>query len=277
MKALPGAVWVDENGTAYEKYAAALKSKLVLDADGSVWDKPADDPKRKQLAIVVGGVLFDKPEADGGVAVGRMIADQPWFTDGDKLLDGPKLEGKKPKQIGYAIGGTDPRRGFFTSSGKVEFHNAKFADKNDANGRPVDAGPVFRPRDWMPDTNFPLYLVNWKEASHTHTRSQNNPLLVAIKSSNPLIINSETAERIGIATGDEVIVESPNGSVRATAEVSARIHPEVVGLQHGFGHRALGRVAKGRGTAISDLNTMRYDPLAGQACHKEICVRVRKA
>jgi len=63
MKALPGAVWVDAKKlTAYEKYAAALKSKLVLDADGSVWDKPADDPKRKQLAIVVGGVLFDKPE-----------------------------------------------------------------------------------------------------------------------------------------------------------------------------------------------------------------------
>ena len=278
MKALPGAVWVDDKKlTAYEKYTATLTSKLVLDADGLVWDKPPDDPKRKQQAIAVGGVLFDKPEADGGVAVGRIIADQPWFTDGDKLLDGPKLEGKKPKQIGYAIGGTDPRRGFFTSSGKVEFYNAKFAEKKDANGRPVDPGPDFKPREWMPNASFPLYLVNWKEASHTHTRSQNNPLLVAIKSSNPLVINPATAERMGVATGDEVILESPNGSVRAVAEVSARIHPEVVGLQHGFGHRALGRVAKGRGTAISDLNTMRYDPLAGQACHKEICVRVTKA
>src|SRR3970040_2283207 len=104
MKPLPGAVWVDDKKlTAYEKYTATLTSKLVLDADGLVWDKPPDDPKRKQQAIAVGGVLFDKPEADGGVAVGRIIADQPWFTDGDKLLDGPKLEGKKPKQIGIAI------------------------------------------------------------------------------------------------------------------------------------------------------------------------------
>jgi len=59
--------------------------------------------------------------------------------------------------------------------------------------------------------------------------------------------------------------------------VSGRMHPEVVGLQHGFGHWALGTIAKGRGTAVSDLNTIRYDPLAGQACHKEICVRVRRA
>jgi thiosulfate reductase/polysulfide reductase chain A len=277
MKALPGAVWVDEKGTRYEKYAEPVKPKLVVDPDGKVYDKPADDPKRKQQAIVVDGILWTKPEAEGGEKVGRLIAAGAWFTDGDKLLDGPKLEGTKPKQIGYAIGGSDPRRGFLTSTGKVQFYNAKFAEKSDANGRPVDAGPVYTPREWMPDAEYPLYLINWKEASHTLTRSQNNPLLVGLKGSNPLIINPATAERYGVADGDEVIVESPNGQTRAVVEVSRRMHPEVVGVQHGFGHRALGRVAKGRGTAVSDLNTIRYDPLAGQACHKEICVRIRKA
>jgi thiosulfate reductase/polysulfide reductase chain A len=252
-------------------------STLVVDPDGTVWDKATDDPKRKQQAIVVDGILSDKPVADGGVPVGRIIAGGAYFTDGDKLLDGPKLEGNKPKQIGYAIGGTDPRRGFFTSSGKVEFFNAKFSEKKDATGRAVDPGPSFSPRDWLPSADYPLYLINWKEASHTHTRSQNNPLLVALKSTNPLVMHTATAQRLGIADGDAVIVESPNGSVRAVAEVSRRIHPEVVGAQHGFGHVALGRVAKGRGTAFGDLNTVRYDPLSGQASHKEICVRVRKA
>jgi thiosulfate reductase / polysulfide reductase chain A len=278
LKARPGAVWIDEKKpTAYEKYSSALASKLVVDPDRTVWDKPADDPKRKQQALVVDGVLYDKPEAEGGVPVGRMIGDQAFFTDGDKILDGPKLEGKKPKQIGYALGGTDPRRGFFTSSGKVEFFNAKFSEKADAIGRPVDARPTFTPRDWQPTADFPLYLINWKEASHTHTRSQNNPLLVTLKASNPLVIHEVTAARLGIADGDDVVVESPNGSVRAVAEVTRRIHPEVVGAQHGFGHTALGRVAKARGTAFGDLNTVRYDPLSGQASHKEICVRVRKA
>ena len=278
LKALPGAVWIDlKKPTAYEKYAAPLAPKLVVDLDGTVWDKPATDPKRKQQAIVIDGLLFDKPAADGGVQVGRIIAGGAFFTDGDKLLDGPKLEGKSPKQVGYAIGGTDPRRGFFTSSGKVEFFNAKFADKKDTNGRPVDPGPSFSPRDWQPSADYPLYLINWKEASHTHTRSQNNPLLIGLKSTNPLVMHTDTAEKLGIADGDEVIVESPNGSVQAVAEVSRRIHPEVVGAQHGFGHTALGRVAKGRGTAFGDLNTVRYDPLSGQASHKEICVRVRKA
>ena len=278
LKALPGAVWIDlKKPTAYEKYAAPLASKLVVDPDGTVWDKPTTDPQRKQQAIIVDGLLYDKPAADGGIQIGRIIAGAAYFTDGDRLLDVPKLEGKKPKQIGFAIGGTDPRRGFFTSSGKVEFFNAKFPEKKDANGRPVDPGPAFTPREWQTSTEYPLFLINWKEASHTHTRSQNNPLLMTLKSTNPLVIHTDTAQKLGIADGDEVVVESPYGSVRAVAEVSRRIHPEVVGAQHGFGHRALGAVAQGRGTAFGDLNTVRYDPLSGQASHKEICVRVRKA
>lgn len=277
MKALPGAVWVDEKGTTYEKYAAELKSKLVLDPDSTVWDKPADDPKRKQQGTVIDGEMWTKPETEGGLKVGRVMKDQAWYTDGDKLLDGPKLEGKKPKQIGYAIGGTDPRRGFFTSSGRFEFANPKFADKKDATGIPVDPVPTYKPRDWQPDETYPLYLVNWKEASHTHTRSQNNPLLMAIKGSNRLRIHRDTAANLGLGDGDEVVVESTFGSTKAVLEVTTAIHPEVVGAQHGFGHRALGRVAQGQGSAFGHLNAIRYDPLSGQATHKEICVRVRKA
>jgi ferredoxin len=71
--------------------------------------------------------------------------------------------------------------------------------------------------------------------------------------------------------------EPPHGSTTAILETTRGIHPEVVGAQHGFGHWALGRVAKGRGSAFGNLNTLRYDPLSGQASHKEICVRVRPA
>ena len=277
VKALPGAVWVDQGGTRYEKYAEPVNSKLVLDPDRTVWDKPADDTSRKQVGLLVEGVLWTAAEVAGGVAVGRLIGDQVFYTDGDKILDGPKLETTHPKQIGYAFGGTDPRRGFFTSTGKVQFFNAKFAEKKDLNGRPVDAGPAYLPRDWLPDADYPLYLINWKEASHTHTRSQNNALLVQLKPDNPLRIHPDTAAMLGVSDGQEVVVESPHGSTHAIAQVTTSIHPEVVGAQHGFGHTALGKVAKGRGSAFGDLNTMRFDPLSGQASHKEICVRVRPA
>src|SRR3970282_1708462 len=83
MKALPGAVWVDKKGTKYEKYAARSKPTLVVDPDGTVWDKPADDPKRKQQAIVVAGDPGTGPAAEGGVQGGRMIAGAGALSGGE--------------------------------------------------------------------------------------------------------------------------------------------------------------------------------------------------
>jgi anaerobic selenocysteine-containing dehydrogenase len=59
--------------------------------------------------------------------------------------------------------------------------------------------------------------------------------------------------------------------------VSRRMHREVVGLQHGFGHWAGGRNAIGRGTSDATLRPALADPLAGQSLHKENCVTIRKA
>lgn len=201
------------------------------------------------------------------------------FVDGDlkaegtAIYDKPKDEGGK--RIGIVLHGR-PVRGFATPSGKVEFFNPGLASKKDAHGRPVDPLPVYRPRDWQPDAEYPLYLINWKEASHTHTRTQNNAWLLDIKPSNPLVIHPDTAARLGIQDGDPVWVESRFGKTKAVAKVTQRIHPEVVGAQHGFGHWKLGRNAAGRGTSYGDLNTIAYDGLSGQALHKEICVRVYK-
>jgi thiosulfate reductase / polysulfide reductase chain A len=201
------------------------------------------------------------------------------FFDGDKRAEGTaiydKPKDKGGKRIGTVIRGV-PVRGFFTTSGKAELFNAKWGEKKDANGNPVDPLPGYKPRDWQPDVNFPLYLINWKEASHTHSRTQNNPWLLEIKGSNPLAIHPETAKKLGISEDDEVWVESPHGKVKARVHLTRRMHEEVVGAQHGFGHKALGSNARGRGSAFAGLNIAKSDPLSGQAVHKEICVKVYK-
>jgi thiosulfate reductase/polysulfide reductase chain A len=234
MRALPGAVWVNEGGTKFEKYASVLAPEKLETAffDG--------DPTAE------GTQIFDKPKEEGGKRIGTVIRGQPV-------------------------------RGFFTKSGKVEFFNAELAEKTDVLGQPVDPLPAYSPRDWQPDDEYPLYLINWKEASHTHTRTQNNAWLVEIKPDNPLIIHPETARRFGIEDGDKVIVESLYGMAEARVATTQRMHPEVVGLQHGFGHTALGRIARGRGTSDTSLRPTKADPLSGQAMHKQTCVRLRKA
>ncbi|MFN3484616.1 MAG: molybdopterin-dependent oxidoreductase [Planctomycetota bacterium] len=191
----------------------------------------------------------------------------------EHIYDKPKEQGGK--RIGTVVDGR-PVRGFMTPTGKVEFVLTLLAGKKDARGRPCPDLPVYVPRDWQPDERYPLYLINWKESTHTHTRTQNNRWLVELTPENPLKINRKTALKMGIREGDLVWVESKYGKVRARAHLTEEIHPEVVGLQHGFGHWAMGRVAKGRGTSDALLRSTQADPVGGQALHKECCVRVYK-
>ncbi|MBI4884297.1 MAG: molybdopterin-dependent oxidoreductase [Actinobacteria bacterium] len=234
LQALPGAVFVDEKGTKYAKYAGELSPEKL---ETAVYDgDPADE----------GTVIYDKAKDDGGVVIGRVF-------------------------------GGKPVKGFATKSGKVEFVSVAMVDKTDTDGKAVDLLPVYTPRDWMPDDEYPLYLINWKEASHTHTRTQNNPILLELKPDNPLVIHPDTAAKYGLGDGDEAIVESIYGEARARVKVTRRIHPEVVGVQHGFGHRNLGRLAAGRGTGDGVLRPVKADSLSGQSLHKEACVRIRAA
>lgn len=229
LKALPGATWVSQKGTKYEKYASALPEDKVKDA------------------LVEGVLLFSK-----------------------------KKDGTKDKQIGFMKNGK-ALKGFMTPSGKAELYNAKFAEKKDAEGNAVDPLPVYKPRAWQPDAEYPLYLINWKEASHTHSRTHNNAWLVEIGPSNPLRINAKTAAKMGLKDGDEVWVESKYGKMKSKLHVTEGIHPEVVGSQHGFGHWALGKIAKGRGSFDGGLRPTKADPLSGQSLNKECCVKVYKA
>lgn len=231
LKALPGAVWVDRKGTAYEKYAKQLPPEKLV------------------------GAFYDGHRT----------------KDGTGVYDKPK--DKKGKRIGTVFAGK-VLRGFDTPSGKIELFAPSLAKKRDANGRIVDPLPAYEPRAWQPTSDYPLFLINWKEASHTHTRTQNNSLLLELKSHNPLVMHPDTAVTYGIHDNDEVWVESPMGKVKARVSTTRRIHPEVVGAQHGFGHTALGKNAKGRGSAFGTLNKCLSDPLSGQAVHKEVCVRV---
>lgn len=232
----------------------ALPGATWVDRKGTRYEKFAEELKPEQLK----GAFYDGDPKKEGTAI----------------YDKPKDQ--KGKRIGTVFGGK-PVRGFMTPSGKVEFYAKWLSEKTDANGKPVSPLPVYQPREWQPSKDYPLYLINWKEANHTHTRTQNNAWLLDIKPANPLIINPATAVRYGVEDGDLIWVESPYGKVKARVKTTRRMHPEVIGLQHGFGHTALGRLAKGRGTSDSPLRPTKSDPLSGQALHKETCVRIVKA
>jgi thiosulfate reductase/polysulfide reductase chain A len=232
----------------------ALPGAVWVDKGGTRYEKFAEELKPEQLKTAI----YDgNPKAEGTA-----------------IYDKPKDQ--KGTRIGVMIGGK-PVKAFGTKSGKVEFVSKWLAEKPDAEGKPVSPLPAYEPRAWQPTPEYPLYFINWKEANHTHTRTQNNPWLLDIKPENPMVIHPATAQQYGVKDGDLVWVESPHGKVRAKVRTTTRIHREVIGVQHGFGHTALGRLAKGRGTGDSPLRPTKSDPLSGQASHKEACVRIARA
>jgi thiosulfate reductase/polysulfide reductase chain A len=161
--------------------------------------------------------------------------------------------------------------GFATPSKKFEFFSAQMLAKG------LNPLPDYVPTEDRPNRTYPFYLINWKEALHTHSRTMNNRWLMEFHGENELWINADRAKALGIADGGEVIIENQYASARAKARVTERIHPSVVGMTHGFGHWGLGPVARGKGTNDSQFVPGKAERISGMAAHKDGAVRVRKA
>jgi anaerobic selenocysteine-containing dehydrogenase len=72
---------------------------------------------------------------------------------------------------------------------------------------------------------------------------------------NPLLINQKTAERLGIAEGDKVEIESKSVKVSVRVHLTQSVHPEVVAIGRDLGHWAWGHVAKGKKFKSPDTDT----------------------
>jgi thiosulfate reductase/polysulfide reductase chain A len=171
--------------------------------------------------------------------------------------------------------------GFKTPSKKIEFYSEQMAKKG-LNPLPDYVEPIYRPT-----REFPLYLINFKQAEHTHSRTFNNDWLMEMKPDNPLLINSKTAASLGLKDGDAIWLESPYAKAKATIQTTERIHPEVVALHHGYGHTGFGKIAQGAlnktnswcpaGTNDGQFLAGVSEITSGMAVHKEIGVKIIKA
>lgn len=169
-----------------------------------------------------------------------------------------------PRYNKYTVGG------FNTPSKKFEFYSQQMANKG------VNPLPEYVPAQDGPTTAYPFHLINWKEALHTHSRTMNNRWLMELHGENELWINTSKAATLGIRDGDLVWVENQFAKARAKARVTNRIHPDVVGMTHGFGHTGLGPVALGKGTNDTQFIPGKADPISGMAAHKDGAVKVYK-
>jgi anaerobic selenocysteine-containing dehydrogenase len=114
---------------------------------------------------------------------------------------------------------------------------------------------------------------------HCNIVTQNNPYLMEICPENWAEINTQDAARHGIEDGGRVVIESPKDSITILAKVVEGIVPGVVCVRHGhgFGHWAMGEVAKGKGAHSNVLMDRHTGPISGANCYNECKVRIRRA
>lgn len=170
-----------------------------------------------------------------------------------------KKKGKK-KAIGIMIDGV-ARKGLKTPSRKFEIYSSTI-DKTATSLNLIDDGfPHFKmPTSLKEIKKDELVLTTFKWNVHTQARTGSQKYLTEIVHDNPVWINSATAEKLDIKTGDyvEITTYRPKSGFRASpkdevvgtmsvkAHVTQGIHPQVIAISNSLGMNYGGRIAKGR-------------------------------
>ena len=180
------------------------------------------------------------------------------------------------KEKGFWAGEVSYNRveaGLGTASGKIEIYSNAYADTGN------NPYPEWRERTVIPDEEYPLQLTHAKLSMHCNVITQNNPMLMEICPENWVEINTTDAAKYGIVDGETCVLESPKDSIHITAKVVEGLVPGAVSVRHGhgFGHWAMGSIAKGKGAHSNNLMDTHTNPVTGTNNYNECKVRVRPA
>lgn len=203
------------------------------------------------------------------------------FTTGPQKLGNP--EGKFT---------TDSNKYEFVSSNMKKLIESKKVTEEElkkATGLQVSGEAILMPHYEKPrfvgsKEEFPLVLISYKTIMNCEGRSGNSTWANEVRQvmyndgwTNYAEINPATAAKLGINNGDEVIVESTVGKLTAKVKVTPTVHPDIVAMAFGMGHRAYGRWAKGRGVNPNDITGVDYEYFSGMAAYYNTRVRIKKA
>lgn len=243
-----------------------------------VWVEPLGSPKggtqwlkHRKTATFASG---DRVQAiSAGAQVVHVVTDAAGKAKG--IATGPTMEVGAPYPLGFA---TESRRAQFWSptldrlyQGSLRPAGTILAGDARCHPLPVHLDPVD-----LPTGRYPLYFISWKEVEHTLTRTFNNDWLMEMRGENQLLIHPEAALARGLAEGDLARVETAVGAVTIRVHLTPGIQRETVGFLHGFGHWAMGQIAKGKGAHDGWLLPGRAEIHSGQAVLKEVGCQVTR-
>ena len=175
-------------------------------------------------------------------------------------------------------------KGFNNPSGRVELYSHRLA----RHGFPPfpeyvepAVSPVSRPEV---AAEYPLVLTNAKITTFIHSQNRSLPSLRKAAPEPAAELHPDTAGEHGVEHKQWMIVESPKGAVKVRANLTRRIIPGVVCVQHGWwqacrelelpGYNPFA----GLGANPNGLVDAEYrDPISGSLPHRSFLCRVRPA
>jgi anaerobic selenocysteine-containing dehydrogenase len=180
--------------------------------------------------------------------------------------------------------GNGAPRGFATPSRKVELYSQTFLEHGYAplpDFVEPQIGPVTQP-DLM--ARFPLVLTSAKPTLYCQTQLRALPSLRRRAPFPAVELHPAAAETRGIANGDWVSIETPQGEVRARARLNDSLDPRVVVGEHGWwqpcteigapGYDPFGPDGANYNLLIGDAA---LDPVSGTASHRAYLCEIRRA
>jgi thiosulfate reductase/polysulfide reductase chain A len=201
---------------------------------------------------------------------------EKWEDWGEVAMKDVPMSLDELKTKGFWAGDIEYNRvpkGLPTPSGKIEIFSNKYNDNK------LNPYPEFVERSVIPDEDYPLQVTHSKLSMHCNLVTQNNPLLMEICGENWVEINQADAAKYGIQNDTYVTVESPKDSMKILVKVVEGLVPGCVSIRHGhgFGHWAMGSIAKGKGAHSNNLMDAHTNPVTGANCYNECKVRIRTA
>lgn len=143
------------------------------------------------------------------------------------------------------------------------YHSSTKDDRAQIWFRPYEAPPE------TPDGEYPLWLSTGRVLEHWHsgTMTRRVPQLDRAMPGAYVEINREDARRLGIRSGETVVVESRRGGIELPAWIGGRGEPPEGSVFVPFFDETL---------LINALTLDAYDPFSKQPDYKKCAVRVRK-
>lgn len=140
----------------------------------------------------------------------------------------------------------------------------------------VRAEPVVETGGYELQEDFAFRMITYRMKEVYCTQGQNLPSLSAKRSFNPVLMNRQDMQSLGVTNGDIVVVDSGFGSVEGVVEATENLQPGVIALAFGWGDPSDERGVRDKGCNVQRLipDDQRYDPITGLAQQTAVPVNV---